>query len=160
MVGIFNPACELLPPWMQELLVYCCPSTSLRPPPPLPKLNVQYIQTVCVWGGGGELCCRPYSAGGLHSVSDQIQNLPNCFTTPHKMTSEDDSKRLVSLKFIRPWLARYQFWGRDENLWRNVTTSIYVAGRIRPHQEQRPQAGECGRGRSSSWRSSSRFWTR
>jgi hypothetical protein len=35
-------------------------------PPPLPKLNVyctvQYIQTVCVWGGGGELCCRPYSA--------------------------------------------------------------------------------------------------
>ncbi len=70
------------------ILVYCCPSifslTSPRPSPP-PKLNVQYIQTVCVWGGeegGDELCCRPYSARILHSVSDQIQNLPYCFTTP------------------------------------------------------------------------------
>ncbi len=25
----------------------------LSDPPPLPKLNVQYIQTVCCWGGGG-----------------------------------------------------------------------------------------------------------
>ncbi len=51
--GIFNPACELLPPWTKEL--YLCtvvPLSSLWPPP-LPKLNVQYIQTVCVWGGGG-----------------------------------------------------------------------------------------------------------
>jgi hypothetical protein len=36
------------------------------------------------------LCCKPYSAGILHSVSDQIQDLPSCFTTPNKMTSEDD----------------------------------------------------------------------
>jgi hypothetical protein len=56
MVGIFDPACELLPPWTKEqylctVLVYCCPSTfSLTFP--LPKLNVQYIQTVCGWGGG------------------------------------------------------------------------------------------------------------
>ena len=53
--------------------------------------------------GEGGLCCKPYSAGILHSVSDQIQNLPNCFTTPNKMTSEDDIKGLVSLKFLRPW---------------------------------------------------------
>ncbi len=46
------------------------------------------------------MCCRPYSAGILHSVFDQIQNLPNCFTTPNKMTSEDDIKGLVSLKFL------------------------------------------------------------
>jgi hypothetical protein len=69
------------------LLVYCCPSTfSLTsPPPPLPKLNVQYMQTVCGCVGGGgvvELYCRPYSAGVVHSVSDQIQNLQNFFTTP------------------------------------------------------------------------------
>jgi hypothetical protein len=53
---------------------------------PLPKLNVQFIQTVngCGGGGGVELCCRPYSAGVLHSVSDQIQNLQNCFTTLNK----------------------------------------------------------------------------
>jgi hypothetical protein len=41
--------------------------------------------------------CGPYSAGVFHSVSDQIQNLQNCFTTPNKMTSDDDIKGLVSL---------------------------------------------------------------
>jgi hypothetical protein len=48
-------------------LVNCCPSSfSLTFPttPPIPKVNVQYIQTVCScgrgWGGGVELCCRPY----------------------------------------------------------------------------------------------------
>jgi len=50
-------------------------------------------------GGGGMNCAeRPYYAGILHSLSDQIQNLPNCFTTPNKMISEDDIKGLVSLK--------------------------------------------------------------
>ncbi len=104
LVGIFESACELLPPWTKEL--YSCtlaPLSSLWPPPPLHKINVQYIQTVCVWGGGG-LCCRPYSAGILYSVSDQIQKQPNYFTTPNKMTSEDDIKGLVSVKFLRPWL--------------------------------------------------------
>jgi hypothetical protein len=80
LVGIFDPACELLPPWMKEL--YLCTVLlplyllSDLPPSPLPKL----------------------------CVSDQIQNLPNCFTTPNKMTSEDDIKGLVSLKFLRPWV--------------------------------------------------------
>jgi hypothetical protein len=56
MVGFFDPACELLP---QELyvLVYCCPSTFSQTSLPLPKLNVEYIQTVCGWGGGGGLNC-------------------------------------------------------------------------------------------------------
>jgi hypothetical protein len=56
-------------------------------------------------GGGGELFCVDHilSPGTLHSVSDQIQNLPNYFTTPKKMTSENDIKGLVSLKFLRPW---------------------------------------------------------
>jgi hypothetical protein len=61
MVGIFVPARELLPPWTKELystcVLYSCPSIfSLTSPlpPPLPKLNVQYIQTVCVCCGGGE----------------------------------------------------------------------------------------------------------
>ncbi len=65
-----------------------------------------YRQFVAVHGGGGggrgggvELGCRPYSTGVLHSVSDQIQYLQNCFTTPNKMTSKDAIKGFVSLKF-------------------------------------------------------------
>ncbi len=49
-------------------------------------------------------CCPPpmdaeelYLCIVLHSVSDQIWNLLNCFTDPNKMTSEDDIKGLVSL---------------------------------------------------------------
>ncbi len=48
------------------------------------------------------MLCRPYSARILHFVSDQMQNLPNYFTTPNKMTSENDIKGLVSLNFLRP----------------------------------------------------------
>ncbi len=39
----------------------------------------------------------------------EIQNLPNCFTTPNKMTSEDDIKGLVSLKFLRPWVYHMHY---------------------------------------------------
>ncbi len=60
MVGIFDPACKLLPSWTKELYL-------------------------CGWGGGVvELYSRPYSAGVFNSVSDQIQNLQNYFTTPNK----------------------------------------------------------------------------
>jgi hypothetical protein len=78
MVGIFDPAYELLPPWTKE--------------------------QCSVWLWGVELCCRPYSAGVLQSTSDQIQYLQNRFTTPNKLTSEDDIYGLVSLKFLRPCL--------------------------------------------------------
>jgi hypothetical protein len=58
-VCIFDPACELLPPWTKELcLCTDAPLPSLYlPPPPLSKLNVQYMQTVCVTVGGGMLNC-------------------------------------------------------------------------------------------------------
>jgi hypothetical protein len=92
MACIFDPACELLPPWTKEL--YLCTvapllyllSDFLPLLPPLP--NVQYIQyyrqCVTVGWGGVEMYCGPYSAGVLHFVSDQIQNLQSCFTTPNK----------------------------------------------------------------------------
>ncbi len=99
------------------ILVYCCPSTvpPFWPPPSSPLPNVQYMQTVCDCGGGGEVevYCGPYSAGVLHSVSDHIQNLQNCFTTPNKITSKDDIKGLVSLRFLRPcaiptgWVSKH-----------------------------------------------------
>ncbi len=58
LAGIFDPADELLPPRTKEL--YLCTVAllpSLWPPPPLPKLNVQLIQTVCGCGGWGVLNC-------------------------------------------------------------------------------------------------------
>jgi hypothetical protein len=63
-----------------NILVYCCPSTfSLASPtlPHLPKINVQYLQTVCVCGGwGGVLNCAVdhILQWVLRSVSDQIRN--------------------------------------------------------------------------------------
>jgi hypothetical protein len=114
MVGIFDPACELLSPWTKEL--YLCtvaPLSSLWPSPhpsPRPKINVQYIQTVRAWGGGGLNCAVDHILQEfLYSVSDQIQNLSNYFTNPNKMTSEDDIKGLVSLKFLRPCITAKYF---------------------------------------------------
>jgi hypothetical protein len=76
--------------WVQVLLpLYCTFSliSSHLPPFPLYSIHV-YRQCVTVgWrvgGGGVEMYCGPYSAGVLHSVSDQIHNLQNCFTTPNK----------------------------------------------------------------------------
>ncbi len=53
----FRPSLRTVAP-MDEgtILVYFCPSTFSLTSPPLPKLNVQYVQTVCVWGGGGLNC--------------------------------------------------------------------------------------------------------
>jgi hypothetical protein len=60
MVDIFDPACEMLPPWTKE--IYLCTVAPLQyllsdllPPPSLLKENVQYIKTVAWlgWGGGG-----------------------------------------------------------------------------------------------------------
>ncbi len=68
LVGIFDPACELLPSWTKKL--YLCtvaPLPSLWPLPPripLPKLNVQYIQTV--WG------CRGWEWGVFNCAVDHI----------------------------------------------------------------------------------------
>jgi hypothetical protein len=61
----YNQACWYFWP----VLWISAPLPSLWPPPPLPhfpKVNLQHIQCVAVWGGGWggvELCCRPYSAG-------------------------------------------------------------------------------------------------
>ncbi len=51
-VGIFDPACELLPSWTKELNCVLLP-LNLLSDLPLPKLNVQYIQTVFGCGGLG-----------------------------------------------------------------------------------------------------------
>ncbi len=104
LVGIFDPACKLLPPWTKEL--YLCtvgPLSSLWPPPPLPKLIVQYLQTVCGWEGGGMLNCavdhilQVYTLFLTRFRTYEIASLPQT-----KMTSKDDIKGWVSLKFLSP----------------------------------------------------------
>ncbi len=110
MICIFDPACELLPPWTKEL--YLCTVapllyllSDLLPPFP----NVQYIQTVCDIGGGGEvrwgvLICTVY-----HILQEFYTLFLTRFRTYKvasppltKITSKDDIKGLVSLKFLRP----------------------------------------------------------
>jgi hypothetical protein len=79
MLVFWTQLCELLP--LYPSLWFTSPH-----PSPLPKVKVQYIESVWLGGGGGglEFCWRPYSPGVLHFVSDQIQKLQNCFTTPNK----------------------------------------------------------------------------
>ncbi len=62
-----------------------CPSNLLSgsSPPPFPKSKYSIQYSDSAWlegggGGGGVLSCI-----GSH-VSDQIQNVQNCFTTPNK----------------------------------------------------------------------------
>jgi hypothetical protein len=112
-VCIFGPACKLLPPWTKEL--YLCTVapllylfSDLLPPPPLP--NAQYMQTVCDCGGGG-------GAGGMLNCAVDLILLEfytlfltrfityKIATPPQtKMTSKDDIKGFVSLKFLRFWV--------------------------------------------------------
>jgi hypothetical protein len=83
--------------------VYCCQT----------KFTVQYIQPICgaVGGGGGVLNC---------AVDQILQEFYTLFLTRFrtfkiasppqtKMTSKDDIKGLVSLKFLRPWLELLKF---------------------------------------------------
>ncbi len=49
----------------------------------VPKVKVQYMHTVLAGGEGVLSCVGDHILQGVyHSVSDQIQNLQNCFTTP------------------------------------------------------------------------------
>jgi hypothetical protein len=63
-----------------------CEKSTLNDLVHLTTLRISLMNPPCDCGGGGcfEIYCGPYSAGVLHSVSDQIQNLQNCFITPNK----------------------------------------------------------------------------
>ncbi len=88
----FRPSLWTVAP-MDEgtILVYCCPSTfslTYPPPPPLPKLNVQYIKRVCgCWGVvPGRVFCRSFTLCFLtDSELTKIASPPQT-----KMTSADD----------------------------------------------------------------------
>ncbi len=113
---------ELCPMDAGTILVYCCPSTlpSLWPPPPSPpsQCTVQYMQTVCDCGGGGgcrnalwAIFCRSfiYTLFLTRFRTYKIASPPQT-----KMTSKDDIKGLVSLKFLRPWCRPNSFHSEAE----------------------------------------------
>ncbi len=93
------------------LLVYCCPSIvpSLWPPSPSPPSRCTvYTDSVWLWGIGGVLKC---------TVDHILQEFYTLFLSRFrtykiasspltKMTSKDDIKGLVSLKFLRPWVPQ------------------------------------------------------
>jgi hypothetical protein len=120
MVCIFDLTCELLPLWMKEL--YLCTVahllyllSDLLPPPPSQTKCTVYTDSVCVWGGGGW--------GVLKCTVDHIlQEFYTLFLTRFrtykiasppqtKMTSKDDIKGLVSLKFLRPCIHHTVSYG-------------------------------------------------
>jgi hypothetical protein len=77
--------------------------SDLLPPPP-PSQCTEYTDSVLLWGGGGVLKC---------TVDHILQEFGTLFLTRFrtykiasppltKMTSKDDIKGWVSLKFLRP----------------------------------------------------------
>jgi hypothetical protein len=87
-----------------------CLLSDLPPPPatPLPKLNVQYIQTMCGCGCGGG-CGGVLNCAVDHTLQESYTLILTRFRTykiasppQTKMTSKDDMKGLVSLRFLRP----------------------------------------------------------
>ncbi len=94
-------------------------------PPFLVWISTALYCTVCNGGGGGiGLCWRPYSAGVLHSVSDQIQNLQNCETTANKNLLQINTCRKVPLQII---FLRWQHFALPSM---SPTVSFYVAQSI------------------------------
>jgi hypothetical protein len=100
---------QLVNCWTKEL--YLCtvaPLPSLWPPPtPLTKLNVQYVAV----GGGGvssfvvdHILQEFYTLFLTRFRTNKIASPPQT-----KITSKDDIKGFVSLKFLRPWAVQYQY---------------------------------------------------
>ncbi len=86
-------------------LVNCCPSTfclTSPTPPPLPKVNAQYIQTVCCCGGGVVLSCV---------VDHILQEFNTLFLTrfrTYKIASPLQTKTPVKTTF-RDWCLYSSF---------------------------------------------------
>jgi hypothetical protein len=95
-------------------LVNCCPHACLCTVAPLlyllsdlfPPFPMYSIYRQCVTGGGGmggvEMYCGPYSAGVYTLLLTRFRTYKIASPPQTKITSKDDIKGLVSLKFPRP----------------------------------------------------------
>ncbi len=90
------------------ILVNCCPSIvpSLWPPPPSPPSQCTvYADSVTVGGGGGVKCIVDHILQEFYTLFLTRFRTYKIASPPQtKMTSKDDIKGLVSLKFLRPWV--------------------------------------------------------
>ncbi len=107
---IFDPVCEMLPPWTKEL--YLCIVA------PLLYLLSDLLPYTCTPFPMYSICrqCLTLVDGGVkYSLDHILQEFYILFLTRFrtytiatppqtKMTRKDDIKRLVSLKFLCPWL--------------------------------------------------------
>ncbi len=108
MVFIFDPACELLPPWAKEL--YLCAVAPLLYLlsdllPPFPMYSIYRLCDCGGWGGGVLKCTVDHILQEFYSLFLTIfRTYKIAFSPPQtKMTSKDDIKGIMSLKFLRPW---------------------------------------------------------
>jgi hypothetical protein len=98
---IWYCTCVLLP-------LYC---TFFLTSSPSPLPNVQFIQIVCdLWGVVGvlkcEMYCKPYLQEFYILFLTRFKTYKIASPPPQtKMTSKDDMKGLVSLKFLRPCMG-------------------------------------------------------
>ncbi len=131
MVCIFDPACELLPPSTKELYGTCvllalplyCTFSLTSPLPTFPMYSI-YRQCVNVrgWWGGNEMYCGPYS---VFHILTRLRTYKIASPPQTKMTSKDDIKGLVSLKFLRPcfppysWICRYMSHALTHPSWQS-----------------------------------------
>ncbi len=101
-VGIFDPAL-----WSVFSPVAPLPF-SLVTTSPHPSLCQRTVHTDSEWLGGVgdvESCWRPYFAGVLHPVSDQIQNLQNCSTIPRDPLGYIGWRnRFIGIDSWAPWM--------------------------------------------------------
>jgi hypothetical protein len=70
---------------LRELL-YCSSSILSGSPPPIHKVKVQFIKTVCSWDGVGgvELCWRPFLQELNTMYLTRFRKYKNCFTFKEK----------------------------------------------------------------------------
>ncbi len=99
MVGILDPPVNCCPHGRRNYTCVLLPLCLLSDLPPLPKLNVQYIQTMCGCGAVDHILQKFYTLFLTRFKTYRIASPPQT-----KTTSKEDIKGLLSLKFLRPWI--------------------------------------------------------
>ncbi len=86
--------------------LYCTFSLTSSPHPPFPMYGIFYTDSVWLWGVGVLKCTVDHILQEFYTLFlTRFKTYKNASPPQTKMTSKDDIKGLVSLKFLRPWLV-------------------------------------------------------